>query len=71
MKKFIGFIKEMWLYNSDKIFKGVVSFITLGWVLYIANIVSDSSAGMLGRFFVISWAVVLSFVWLLKKSKQE
>lgn len=67
MKKLVGFIKELWIYNSDNILKSLFGFITLGWISYIANIISDSSIGVLGRFFVISWSVVLVFAWITSK----
>jgi hypothetical protein len=67
MKKLCELLDFLW---ENEILTALAYLITLGWFAYATNIVR-SHGGTLGKIFFFVWAIVLAFIWLCHKSKNQ
>ena len=68
MKKIFKFLD--FLYENE-ILAALTYLITLGWFAYAANIVRLYAGSIWGKIFFFGWAIVLAFIWLIRKSNKE
>jgi hypothetical protein len=71
MKKLISFFKDLWETSADDILLVLGFIITLGWFMYIANIVREYEGSIIGKIFFYVWSFVLAFLWLIHRGRNK
>ena len=71
MKKLIAFLKDLWEFHAAEVLEWVATFITMGWFVYLVDVVKQSDGGILGKAFFFVWSLVLAFIYVINRFTKD